>query len=250
MHLLSKVATLLLSPLGMAFGLIGLALLLAQLRRLRISKVLGVLALVWLWLWSMPVATHWLTSQIEGQFSQSPMASVPHAQAIVVLGGTVTPPSGKSTEINLGRAGRVWYAARLFHADKAPLVLLSGGGDLGHQAFSEAHAMAVFLQDLGVPAQAIVLEEASRNTRQNAAFSASLLKARGLEHILLVTSALHMPRAFALFKAQGLQVTPAPTDFEASQEPPSGLLAWLPDASALNGSALAMKELVGLWVGR
>ena len=219
-------------------------------RRLRSSKVFGVLALVWLWFWSMPVASHWLASQIEGQFSQVPMATVPHAQAIVVLGGTVTPPSGKSTEINLGRAGRVWYAARLFHAEKAPLVLLSGGGDLERQAFSEARAMAVFMQDLGVPDQAIALEETSRNTRENAAFSAALLEARGIEHILLVTSALHMPRALALFKAQGLQVTPAPTDFEAGQEPPHGLLAWLPDAGALNGSALAMKELVGLWVGR
>ena len=196
----------------------------------------------------MPVMSNWLASQIENQFSQVPIASVPHAQATVVLGGTVSPPSGKSAEINLGRAGRVWYAARLFHAGKAPLVLLSGGGDLEHQAFSEARAMAVFLQDLGVPAQAVVMEETSRNTRENAAFSAALLKARGIEHILLVTSALHMPRALALFKAQGLQVTPAPTDFEASQEPPSGLLAWLPDAGALNGSALAMKELVGLLV--
>ena len=248
--MVSKFGTWLLSPLGTAFCLIGLALLLAWCQRLRSSKVLGALALVWLLLWSMPVMSHWLASQIEDQFPQVPIASVPHAQAIVVLGGTVTPPSGTSTEINLGRAGRVWYAARLFHAGKAPLVLLSGGGDLERQAFSEARAMAVFLQDLGVPAQAIMLEKASRNTRQNAVFSAALLKARGIQHILLVTSALHMPRALALFTAQGLQVTPAPTDFEAGHESLSGLLTWLPDASALVGSALAMKELVGLWVGR
>ena len=194
--------------------------------------------------------TYWLTSQIESQFPQVPIVSLPHAQAIVVLGGTVVPPTGKSTEIKLGRAGRVWYGARLFHAGKAPLVLLSGGSDLERQAFSEARAMAVLLEDLGVPAQAVVLEESSRNTRQNAAFSAALLKLRGIEHILLVTSALHMPRALALFNGQGLQVTPAPTDFEAGQESPSGLLAWLPDSSSLNGSSLAMKELVGLWAGR
>jgi uncharacterized SAM-binding protein YcdF (DUF218 family) len=199
----------------------------------------------------MPVMSHWLTNQIENQFPQVPIASVAPAQAMVVLGGAVSPPMIGHTEIDLkSAADRVWYAARLFHAGKAPLVLLSGGGDLERQAFSEARAMAAFLQDLGVPAQAIVMEETSRNTRQNAAFSAALLKARGIEHILLVTSALHMPRALALFNAQGLQVTPAPTDFEASQEPPPGLLAWLPDAGALNGSALAMKELVGLWVER
>lgn len=251
MILLSKFVTWLLSPLGTAFCLVGLALLLAWRRRLRSSKVLGGLALVWLWLWSMPVMSHWFASRIEDQFPQVPITAVPHAQAMVVLGGAVSPPVIGKTEIDLkSAADRVWYAARLFHAGKAPLVLLSGGGDLERQALSEARAMALFLQDLGVPAQAIVLEETSRNTRQNAALSATLLRARGFDRILLVTSALHMSRALALFNAQGLQVTPAPTDFEASQEPPSGLLAWLPDAGALNGSALAMKEMVGLWVGR
>ena len=187
---MSKFVIWLLSPLGTACCLTWLALLLAWHQRWRSSKVFGALALVWFWLWSMPAASHWLAGQIEGQFSQVPIASVPQTQVIVVLGGTVAPPSGKSTEINLGQAGRVWYAARLFHAGKAPLVLLSGGGDLEHQAFSEARAMTVFLLDLGVPAQAIALEEASRNTRENAALSATFLRARGLEHILLVTSAL------------------------------------------------------------
>ena len=161
------------------------------------------------------------------------------------------PPMIDYAEIDLkSGADRVWYAARLFHAGKAPLVILSGGGNLERQAFSEARAMAVSIQDLGVPTQAFVLEETSRNTRENAAFTAAMLKARGIEQILLVTSALHMPRALALFKVQGLQVIPAPTDFEAGKEPPFGLLAWLPDAGALISSALAMKELVGLWMGR
>ena len=140
----------LLSPLRAAFCLLGLALLLAWRRRLRSGTILGALALVWLWLWlwSMPVTSHWLSRQIENQSSQVTISYVPHTKAIVVFGCTVSPPSGKSTEINLRRAGRVWYAAKLFHAGKAPLVLLSGGGDLEHQAFSEARAMAVFLQDL------------------------------------------------------------------------------------------------------
>jgi uncharacterized SAM-binding protein YcdF (DUF218 family) len=58
-----------------------------------------------------------------------------------------------------------------------------------------------------------------------------------------------MPRALALFTAQGLQVEPASTDFEADSLPP-GALAWLPDAEALDGSGRAMKEWVGKWVGR
>ena len=249
MNLLNRFVIWLLSPLGTAFCLAGVALLLAWRQRFRTGWAVGTLALVWLWAWSMPMLSLWLRGTIEGLSPQMPIASVAPAQAVVVLGGVVSPPTRGHTEIDLGAAAdRVWYAARLFHAGKAPLVLLSGGGDLERHAFSEARAMAVFVQDLGVPAQAIVLEEASRNTRQNAAFSATLLKSRGINHILLVTSALHMPRALALFTAQGLQVTPAPTDFEASQATPPGLLAWLPDVPALEGSGRAMKELVGRWV--
>ncbi|MBZ4211909.1 MAG: YdcF family protein [Rhodoferax sp.] len=248
--MLSKLVTCLLSPLGSSLCLLILALFLAWRRRSRLAAACGALAMVWLWAWSMPVVSLWLRGTLEDQFAQRPLSRVPQAQALVLLGGGVSPPSGKATDINLGAAAdRVWYAARLFHAGKAPLLLLSGGSDPQRHAFSEARAMAIFLQDLGVPARALVLEEVSRNTAENAAFSAELLKARGIRHVLLVTSALHMPRALALFTAQGLQVEPAPTDFEANNPPP-GALAWLPDTEALDGSGRAMKEWVGKWVGR
>ncbi len=234
----------------MAFSLAGLALALAWRRRFRSSMALAALAFAWLWAWSMPMLSHWLANSIEQQYPQMPIASLAKAPAIVVLGGALSPPPIGGSEIDLNSAAdRIWYAARLFHAAKAPMLILSGGYDPERHDYSEARAMAAFLADLGVPAQAMVLDEQSRNTRQNAANSAALLKARGIDRILLVTSALHMPRSVALFTAQGLQVIPAPTDFEASQAPPPSLLAWLPDALALDGSGRAMKELVGKWVG-
>lgn len=250
MILLSKFIIFLLSPLGTTLCCAGLALGLAWADRLRSARGLAACALVWLWLWSTPVCSLWLRSLVEDSQAQLPIAAMPQAQAIVVLGGALSPPSGRSTEIDLqAAADRVWYAARLFHAGKAPLLLLSGGSERGRHAYSEAQAMAVFLQDLGVPARAIWLEEGSRTTRENAAFSAPLLKGRGIQNVLLVTSALHMPRALALFATQGLQAIPAPTDFEAHRAPPAGLQAWLPDALALDGSGRAIKELVGKWVG-
>ena len=107
--------------------------------------------------------------------------------------------------------------------------------------------MAEFLQALGVPRSAIWLERRSRNTAGNAQFVArwaATLPER--PRILLVTSALHMPRALLEFRAAGLDVVPAPTDYEARGVPP-GILAYLPDAAALEGSSRAFKELVG-WV--
>ncbi len=80
---------------------------------------------------------------------------------------------------------------------------------------------------MGVPAQHLMLENESRDTHDNAVNSAQLLKARGMHRILLVTSAYHMRRSVALFEAQGLEVVPAPTDYQqlvAKQVLPD----WLP----------------------
>jgi uncharacterized SAM-binding protein YcdF (DUF218 family) len=148
-----------------------------------------------------------------------------------------------------GGADRVWQAARLYDAGKAPLVLLSGGSDPEYSVMSEAQAMQVFLRDLGVPDSAMLLEQESRNTHQNAENSARLLRQRGFNRILLVTSALHMERALSEFESRGLEVIPAVTDHEAGEPPP---IPWryLPDADSLSASARALKELVGQLVVR
>lgn len=168
---------------------------------------------------------------------------------MVVLGGAVRPPEvlGQAPDLK-DTADRVWHAARLFHAGKAPVLVMSGGSVLAKSATSEADVMRQFALDLGVPGVAIVLEERSRNTRENARFTAEILKAKGVDQILLVTSALHMRRAVSLFESQGLTVIPAATDHEARSR--FSAIDWLPDAQALEGSARAMKEIVGRWAGR
>ena len=101
---------------------------------------------------------------------------------------------------------------------------------------------------LSVPNPAMVLEERSRNTSQNAAFTADILARREIGCILLVTSALHMPRSKALFKAQGLGVIPAAKDHEVQAIP--AWRNWLPITDALDGSSRAIKEIVVRLVGR
>jgi len=239
----------LISPLGGGIVLLLCALLLGWQKRGRWASFLGWSGLLWLTVWSLPVVSHALRSWVESGYPLRAVAMTPSAQAIVVLGGGVRPPevSGQAPDLNNG-SDRVWHGVRLFHAGKAPFLLMSGGSDLSQSASSEAEVMRQFAMDLGVPIGAIVLEERSRNTRQNAQFSAEMLKAQGVKNILLVTSALHMRRAVALFESQGLMVTPAATDHEARSR--FSAVDWLPDANALDGSGRAMKEMVGRWSGR
>ena len=134
------------------------------------------------------------------------------------------------------------------HAGKAPVVVLSGGADLAFSATTEAEAMRELMLDFGVDNEAMLLETRSRNTLENARLSVNILNERDVDTVILVTSALHMQRALAKFKDEGIGVIPAATDHEVLRRP--GWLDWLPDTAALDGSARAMKEWVGYWVGR
>ena len=201
--MLAKLATALISPLGTSILLGALALLMAAGGSRRLSFLLGTLAFAWITIWSMPTASLWLRAQVEMRFPREALKELPKADAIIVLGGGIEPPAQKGASPNLqAAADRVWYGAQLYKAGKARLIILSGGSEPGLDLTSEAAAMRVLLLDLGVPSSAMLLEEKSRNTRENAGFTGQMLKERKLKHILLVTSALHMRRAIALFRAQ------------------------------------------------
>jgi len=250
---LAKLVIAAISPLGTALllGLVGLAAAAlggAALRRRGLAVIAG--GLVWLGIWSMPVASHALRGWLEDQAGPRSIELMPAARAIVVLGGAVRGPRApQRPHPDLGSAAdRMWHAARLHRAGKAPLLVLSGGAAREGEV-PEAQSMSQFLRELGVPDSAMLLEPGSVTTAQNAANTARLLRARQIDRVLLVTSALHMRRARALFEREGIQVIPAPTDFEVADWP-LRLLDVVPDAEALEGSARAFKELVGQLAGR
>lgn len=118
--------------------------------------------------------------------------------------------------------------------------------------------MAELAIALGVPATAILQDTESLNTYQNAVNVQQILAAKGLQRILLVTSAMHMPRSLLIFQHQGLDPIAAPTDFlytDADRalwrtEPQALLLNCLPDAEALAKTTRALKEYLGIAVYR
>ena len=239
--MLDRLVTLAVSPLGTTL----LLLLLAMAVRGRLRMLLMVFAFGWLWIWATPLASDALRATLEDRAGPREVQQIGRADAIVVLGGSMAaakPPRRPYPDLNAA-SDRVWHAARLYHAGKAPRILLSGGAWRSEDA-PEAPAMRDFLVELRVPAAAVLLESRSRDTQANAAQSRDLLAARGVQRVILVTSALHMQRARRNFEKAGVAVIPAPTDFEVVDEP-FELLRVLPNTSALDGSARAFK----VWVG-
>lgn len=166
------------------------------------------------------------------------------AQAIVVLGGgrmKHAPEYGGADIPSPYTLGRLRHAARLQRVTGLPL-LVSGGSPDGSAA-PEAELMARTLrEDFAVPVR--WLERKSDNTAQNAQFSSALLRREGIDRILLVTDALHMPRAQAAFAQTGLRVVPAPTNFETGGR--LSAIDFVPNGGALALSHYALHEWIGL----
>lgn len=146
---------------------------------------------------------------------------VDRADGAVVLGGGLF-PNGTLTPASLERT---LYALSLHRRGLVPRLIFSGGVT-GEAPRPEGEVMAEFARAMGVPGDAIVVEQASRTTYENAVETAKLLRERGLRRVLLVTDPTHMYRSQLAFQRQGVQVLPAPTRTrEALRYTPGGRLA-------------------------
>lgn len=118
--------------------------------------------------------------------------------------------------------------------------------------------MAQLAVALGVPEQSIFEDPTSLNTYENAVNVKRILQAQRISRILLVTSAIHMPRSLLIFKKQGIDAIAAPVDFvmteqtqqEATTTPQSTILSLIPDAEQLEHLTRALKEYIGIGVYR
>jgi uncharacterized SAM-binding protein YcdF (DUF218 family) len=238
-------------PLGLFFIFMAIAAGFFLKRRSKAASWLFAISILWLWLWSSPVWSDFLKSSLESSYHYQAAEKYPAADAIVVLGGGIRGFAGASLPpIDLNRAAdRELFTAQLYHCGKAGTILLSGGADPLYRTGSSALSMKIFLINLGVPARAIRLDAASRNTVENAREVVRMVRMMKGKRILLVTSALHMRRAMWLFSDSGLEVIPAPTDFEVVAIPFS-LYRLAPDAEALENSSRAFREIIGLWIHR
>lgn len=217
------------------------------------------LALTILLLASNTWVSQWLVRSLEWQ--HLPPTEFPLAEAIVILGGGIKPARSPRPWVELGEAGnRIIYGSHLYRQGKAPLLILSGGRvEWRGGGRPESTDMAEIAQAMGVPASAILEDPDSLNTYQNAVNVRKILDGKGLKGaILLVTSALHMPRSLLIFQHQGIKTIPAPTDFTVTQEDiaasqgswQAALLNLLPDSYHLQQSGKAIKEYIGLAVYR
>ena len=243
----SKIAWFIIQPLGLVLLLLGLTLLAVIAGWRRLSIILPLLAFVILGVSSLSNLGQLILTPLEERFVRPEQAPAAIA-GIIVLGG------GLAGAVNEARGGYEMEAAGDRFLEGAvlarrypdmPLLISGGSGELIASGEGDAITAVRLFGALGIPQDRLILESASRNTDENARFTANLLGERAKQPWLLVTSAFHMPRAMALFRKAGVNVIPWPTDYRSPGQTRlrfGGRSA----ISALDELTLAMREWTGL----
>jgi len=205
-----------------------------------------ILVLAWLLMYALctPVVSSWL-QVAAGSDQPVDTAELKSAQAIVILGGGLrleAPEYGGDT-LNRLTLERIRYGARLARDTKLPVLVT--GGRAPYATRTEAEVMRdVLQQEFGVPVRWV--ENAARDTRENARNSSAILLPLETRRVALVMHGFDVRRAVAEFRAAGFEVIAAPTVLPR----PSlrSVADVLPQATALQGSYYAVYELAGFLV--
>lgn len=245
---LSKVIFFLITPSNVFILAVAIGLLtLAATRRRKLGAWLAGFGVVGLIAGGFLPLGHAVLLPLEERFPAFEDDGVP-VVGIIVLGGAIeADASDRRGQVIANEAAErpLYFADLARRYPRARLVFTGGSGSLRDEPVAEADIVSRYADTLGLPRSRMILENRSRNTHENARFSADLAQPKIEERWLLVTSAWHMPRSIGCFRQAGFSITAFPVDYRTR--------GWR-DLARVNSFAsdglfqldLAAKEWVGL----
>lgn len=238
--ILSKVLLFLISPI---YWIVILLLIAAFTKRKRLRQKTATFGLLLAIVCSSPYLYNLFAHSWEWPRTNLPENA--HYSCAIVLGGFAGQSKGKEGHFGMA-ADRFIQGMKLQVTGKVSHILISGGnGNLIPGAFSEGEWARGQLKEFKFADSTIVIEGKSRNTLENAKFSAVLLQKKGLKPpYVLVTSAFHMRRALMIFKKAGVDVIPYPADFR-TRDDGFTIDQLFPDFETIGYWGLNMKEMCG-----
>lgn len=240
MLLFNKILPLVFLPFGLVCGLVLFALW-------RKKWWPGVAALAVLYVCSIPLVANQLIGWLETRYPEIPLAAVEPADAVVVLGGIISPKRKGSDQANWaepverfeagvalvqsGKVGRlVFTGAKMPWEDR----VTTEGEELRREAIAR-----------GVPPEKILVTREIANTATEAQAVAELMKADGWKRVILVTTGWHMPRSALLFRRAGVDCIIFPVDFRTDPTRGVALIDFVPNANSWQLTETAIREGYG-----
>jgi uncharacterized SAM-binding protein YcdF (DUF218 family) len=216
-------------------------------RRARWARVAAWAAWGVFWVISLPLTSIVLYdwTEMRGADLDAALAGrdLDKAALVVLAAGlrTYEPEVPPRERLDPASTQRVLAASRVWRAHPFGIVLLSG------TPRAEQEGMTDLITTLGVPKDRLVHEPRSRNTRENAAFSAEILRARGVETVVVLTSAVHLRRSLKDFERAGVHAIPAAAEIVGHTL--WGVDALLPSSTALAHTHMVLHEILGYVTG-
>ena len=214
----------------------------------RVGVGLIVISMVSLYVFSLPRLAQALVNSLETYPALSAQdLKESDAEAIVVRGGGIYPeaPEYGADTLSSSALPRLRYGAYIQRLTGLPIVVT--GGRVFGVGISEGELMHAFL-DQEMRATVAHVETRSLNTAENARYSMQFLEPLGIEQVIIITHARHMPRAVASFEREGFKVVPGPVEFIGPSMAYPGAFRWLPTLNALGNTTSALREYAGrLW---
>ncbi len=253
MFLFIKVLKLFVLPPGVFLVGLGVVLVLWWRSRATLARRVLILNLIFLWVLSTGAGAFLLSQGLERVGASAPAALTGKEEAIVVLAGGASKKQEEDPLLILSTASarRLLWALKLYEHSSArlPIVYTGGSSDPYDPETIEAATAKRFAVSRGIPEENFWVESRSRDTYENALAVRQMFDTRfpgKFPHrIVLVTSAIHMPRARLVMEALGFEVVSA----SAPEEPVQfrwNILEFLPQPHALSGSTVALNEWVGI----
>jgi uncharacterized SAM-binding protein YcdF (DUF218 family) len=240
----SKILLFLLFPLNWIIVFLLIAVFTKRARLKRRCFITGVILLL---VFTNPYSLYLFAKNWD--INNTPLGNRKVYSSVIVLGGFSGEDKNGNGVFN-ENADRFIQGVKLKEEGRAAHILISGGnGNLTQDNFKEAVWVQGVLKEFNLPDSAVLIEQNSRNTLENASFSKEILqKAHLPPPYILVTSAYHMRRAMYIFKKEGMDVIPYPSGRITGNIKFSFADGFMPDASTLMGWNQYLKELVGLTV--
>lgn len=242
--LLSKTLDLALAPLSWAIVLVVVALA-APARRVRLRRGALVAALAVIVVFSAQPVSNRLAWRLESAAPKTVRDDVVYDAAILLTGLVADRPTEDRGVRSYGDAvERMLATFELLRSGRARFAIITGGAPAGSTTTDEARVIADQLADWGIAKDRLIVEDRALNTRENAVEASRIAREHRLERLVIVTSAFHMPRALACFRAVDLAVDALPVDYRAFDPSRHGS-TWLPRAIFLADSTDALREMAG-----
>jgi uncharacterized SAM-binding protein YcdF (DUF218 family) len=188
------------------------------------------------WVISCPAGVGLLTRTVAGNYRPLALAEEARgAQAVVLLSAgteTVRAAGGRLPMVKFQTALRALETARVYRLLGNPLVIVSGGSTKAG-APPESDAMQIAVVALGVPPNRVAADSESANTHQEAAILKRMLRERGIDKFVIVTSPVHMGRSLAAFAAEGLHPIPSASPLYEDRGTANGMFPLRPNDTSL-----------------